>query len=115
MKCKICEVESQQQYCDACLADKTKIDKHEQRSHKDTVMWLLNMPSHLFFYGLKYLLMDKDSTGKTLNEFLLEAEMGKELYLQPVWLRLKGYRGARGYQGNFDRWDTNPLLVKGAR
>jgi len=111
MKCKICEVESPQEYCDACLADKVKIDKHEQQSHRDRVKWMMNMPSHLFFYGLKYMLTDTDSTGMTLNDYLLKVDNRNGA---PVWQRLKGYRGARGYQGNFDRWDTNPLLRKGA-
>lgn len=119
MKCKICEVESPQEFCDACLADKAKIDKREQRSHRDTVKWLLNMPDHLFFFGLKYLLMTTDTTGMTLNEFLLDTDNNNGA---PIWQRLKGYRGGRGIsytanakeQNPFDRWDTNPLLAEGA-
>ena len=70
--CKICGVETQNgNYCKSCEADKQRIDAHKEADHKDTVKFLIGLPSHLFFYGLKYLLLDKDRTGKTLNEFLL--------------------------------------------
>ncbi len=106
--CQICGVDtSNGDYCTSCDRDRQKIDTHTCDNHKSTVEFLLGLPSHLFFYGLKYLLMVRDNNGTTLNEFLIDNEFGKELYLQPVWLRLKDYRCGR--EG--DRWDTNPLLA----
>ncbi len=114
--CKICGVLCQNGYCDACEKDRQKVDTMANKDCAETVTWLLGLPSHLFFYALKRLLMVKDKNGITLNDHLLSNDRQNG---DPIWLRLKGYRGCRGipYQataeGNnpFDRWHTNPLLI----
>jgi len=103
--CNICGVETKNgKCCKSCEADKQRIDAHNEAEHKDTTKFLIGLPSHLFFYGLKHLLLDKDRTGTTLNDFLLYTDNNNGA---PVWQRLKDYRCGR--EG--DRWDTNPLLA----
>jgi hypothetical protein len=102
--CKVCGVEtSNGKYCKSCERDVSRIDAHKEADWKETVRFLVGLPSHLFFYGLKYLLMDRVN-GITLNEYLLYSDENNGA---PVWQRLKDYRCGR--EG--DRWDTNPLLA----
>jgi len=124
--CKLCGVKTKRGYCVACTADKAFVDSNNDKAgerfggiikanrgiidHEQTVKRLMNMPDHLFFYGLKYLLFCKDTTGETLNEYFLRTDRQNG---DPVWERLKGYRGGRRHSdafGTCDRWDTNPLL-----
>ena len=126
MTCKICGVATNSGYCVACAADKAFIDSNNDMAgkswgglnykanrciinHEYTVKHLQNMPSHLFFYGLKYLLMCKDISGETFNDYLVRTDRQNG---DSVWERLAGYRGSRRQKiaTRADRWNTNPLL-----
>ena len=107
MACKLCGVETTNgDHCTKCAADVHDIeDALEIAEPDEKVKFLIGLPDHLFFYGMRQMIHKVPKpVGNVFVDHLLATDRKNG---DPVWQRLRDYRGGR--EG--DRWDTNPLLA----